>query len=244
SPRGLQPTDLALELKPHLHDMSAAASAAVRDASGAADSLLGSIRITASEIVGAEVLPSMLTSFRNQHPGVVIEMMLSNINDDLSRREADIAVRMTPPSQSSLIAKKVGEVSLGFYATADYLERHGTPELLEDFDDHALIGFDSPARGIRDVPGLNMPVSRETFSFRSDSDLAQLAATRAGFGIGVVQDGLARRYGLVHVLPDFNLFTLGCWIVMHENLRGNRRMRLMFDHLVDGMTAYVRESRG
>ncbi|HEY2357309.1 MAG TPA: LysR family transcriptional regulator [Phenylobacterium sp.] len=244
SPRGLQPTDLALELKPHLHDMSAAASAAVRDASGAADSLLGSIRITASEIVGAEVLPSMLTSFRNQHPGVVIEMMLSNINDDLSRREADIAVRMTPPSQSSLIAKKVGEVSLGFYATADYLERHGTPELLEDFDEHALIGFDSPARGIRDVPGLNMPVSRETFSFRSDSDLAQLAATRAGFGIGVVQDGLARRYGLVHVLPDFNLFTLGCWIVMHENLRGNRRMRLMFDHLVDGMTAYVRESRG
>lgn len=244
SPRGLQPTDLALELKPHLHDMSAAASAAVRDASGAADSLLGSIRITASEIIGAEVLPPMLTSFRNQHPGVVIEMMLSNINDDLSRREADIAVRMTPPSQSSLVAKKVGEVTLGFYATADYLERHGAPQLLEDFDDHALIGFDSPARGIRDVPGLNMPVSRETFSFRSDSDLAQLAATRAGFGIGVVQDGLARRYGLVHVLPDFNLFTLGCWIVMHENLRGNRRMRLMFDHLVDGMTTYVRESRG
>ncbi|HEY2750928.1 LysR family transcriptional regulator [Phenylobacterium sp.] len=243
SPRGLQPTDLALGLKPHLHDMSAAASAAVRDASGAADSLLGSIRITASEIVGAEVLPPMLASFRNQHPGVVIEMMLSNINDDLSRREADIAVRMTPPSQSSLVAKKVGEVSLGFYATQEYLERYGVPQILEDFDDHAMIGFDSPARGIRDVPGLNMPVSRETFSFRSDSDLAQLAATRAGFGIGVVQDAIARRYGLVHVLPDFTLFTLGCWIVMHENLRGNRRMRLMFDHLVDGMTAYVRERR-
>jgi DNA-binding transcriptional LysR family regulator len=244
SPRGLQPTDLALGLKPHLHDMSAAASAAVRDASGAADSLLGSIRITASEIVGAEVLPPMLASFRNQHPGVVIEMMLSNINDDLSRREADIAVRMTPPSQSSLVARKVGEVSLGFYATQEYLERYGVPQILEDFDDHAMIGFDSPARGIRDVPGLNMPVSRETFSFRSDSDLAQLAATRAGFGIGVVQDAIARRYGLVHVLPDFTLFTLGCWIVMHENLRGNRRMRLMFDHLVEGMTAYVREPRG
>src|SRR5437879_2551624 len=127
SPRGLQPTDLAMELKPHLHDMAAAASAAVRDASGAADSLMGSIRITASEIVGAEVLPPMLTSFRELHPGVVIELMLSNINDDLSRREADIAVRMTPPSQSSLVAKKVGEVTLGFYATAEYLERHGTP---------------------------------------------------------------------------------------------------------------------
>ncbi|HEY8003057.1 MAG TPA: LysR family transcriptional regulator [Phenylobacterium sp.] len=244
SPRGLQPTDLAMELKPHLHDMSAAASAAVRDASGAADSIAGSIRITASEIVGAEVLPPMLTSFREKHSGVVVELMLSNINDDLSRREADIAVRMTPPSQSTLVAKKVGEVSLCFYATAEYLDRHGVPQLLEDFDAHTMIGFDSAARGMRDVPGLNMPVSRETFSFRSDSDLAQLAATKAGFGIGVCQDGLARRYGLVRVLPDFTLFTLGVWIVMHENLRGSRRMRLMFDHLVEGCTAYVRESRG
>jgi DNA-binding transcriptional LysR family regulator len=244
SPRGLQPTDLALELKPHLHDMSAAASAAVRDASGAADSLLGSIRITASEIVGAEVLPPMLTSFRERHPGVVIELMLSNYNDDLSRREADIAVRMTPPSQSSLVAKKVGEINLGFYATAEYLERHGVPQSLADFEDHAIIGFDSPGRGIRDVPGLNMPISRETFTFRSDSDLAQLAATRAGFGIGVCQDGLARRNGLVRVLPNFSLFTLGVWIVMHENLRGSRRMHLMFDHLVEGVTAYARESRG
>ena len=243
SPRGLQPTDLALELKPHLHDMSAAASAAVRDASGSANSLSGSIRITVSEIVGAEILPPMLTSFREQHPGVVIELMLSNFNDDLSRREADIAVRMTPPSQSSLVAKKVGEISLGFYATAEYLERHGVPHSLADFEDHAMIGFDSPGRGIRDVPGLNMPVSRETFTFRSDSDLAQLAAMRAGFGIGVCQDGLARRYGLTPVLPNFSLFTLGVWIVMHENLRGSRRMRLMFDHLVEGTSAYVRESR-
>ncbi|HZZ32668.1 MAG TPA: LysR family transcriptional regulator [Phenylobacterium sp.] len=243
SPRGLQPTDLALELKPHLHDMSAAASAAVRDASGAANSLTGSIRITASETVGAEVLPPMLTSFREQHPGVVIELMLSNINEDLSRREADIAVRMSPPSQSSLVAKKVGEVSLGFYATSGYLERHGVPVSLGDFESHAMIGFDSPGRGIRDLPGINMPVSREIFTFRSDSDLAQLAATRAGFGIGVCQDGLARRHGLVRVLPDFTLFVLPIYVVMHENLRGSRRMRLMFDHLVEGATAYVRESR-
>ena len=231
SPRGLQPTDLALELKPHLHDMSAAASAAVRDASGAANSLTGAIRITASEMVGVEVLPPMLASFREQHPGVVIELRLSNINDDLSRREADIAVRMSQPSQSSLIAKKVGEVSLGFYATPEYLKGH------------TIIGFDASA-SIRDVPGLNMPVSREMFSFRADSDLAQTAAIRAGFGIGVCQTGLARRYGLVRVIPNFDFFTMGCWIVMHENLRGSRRMRLMFDHLVEGTTAYIRESRG
>jgi DNA-binding transcriptional LysR family regulator len=243
SPRGLQPTDLAIELKPHLHDMAAAASAAVRDASGSADSLTGSIRITASELVGAEVLPPILTDFREAHPGIVIELMMSDILDDLSRREADIAVRMAPPTQNALVAKKVGEVQLGFYAAPRYLDRHGAPGGMSDLEDHTIIGFDGPARSIKDLAGMAIPVSRETFDFRSDSDLAQLAVMRAGFGIGVCQPTIARRHGLVRVMPNVVVFQLGVWIVMHENLRGSRRMRLMFDHLVEGVTAYVREGR-
>jgi DNA-binding transcriptional LysR family regulator len=243
SPRGLQPTDLARELKPHLHDMAAAASAAVRDASGAADSLTGSIRITASEMVGAEVLPPILTEFREAHPGIVIELMMSNIVDDLSRREADIAVRMAPPTQNALVAKKVGEVELGFYATEAYIARHGAPIGMEEMKAHSIIGFDGPARSVRDLAGMNVSVSRETFDFRSDSDLAQLAMIRAGFGIGVCQPTIARRHGLVRVMGNVAVFNLGVWIVMHENLRASRRMRLMFDHLVDGMTQYIREGR-
>jgi DNA-binding transcriptional LysR family regulator len=223
--------------------MAAAASAAVRDASGAADSLSGSVRITASEVVSTEVLPPMLTSFREQHTGIIIELMMSNVVDDLSRREADIAVRMAPPTQNALVAKKVGEVELGFYANPDYLERHGTPGSFADLEDHAIIGFDGPARSVKDLAGLNIPVSRETFTFRSDSDLAQLAALRAGFGVGVTQPTIARRYGLVRVMANVVVFRLGVWIVMHENLRASRRMRSMFDHLVDGMAAYVKEGR-
>jgi DNA-binding transcriptional LysR family regulator len=244
SPRGLQPTDLALELRPHLEEMSAAAQAAMRDASGAKTSVIGSIRITASEIVGAEVLPPMLAAFRETHPGVIVELMLSNATEDLSRREADIAVRMTPPSQSALVAKKVGEVELGFYATADYLQRHGAPDSLDALSGHPVIGFDSPGHGIRELPGINLPVSREIFAFRSDSDLAQLAATRAGYGVGVAQTTLGRRCGLVRVLPQISVYRMGIWVVMHENLRASHRMRLMFDHLVAGMTAYVQEGRG
>lgn len=243
SPRGLQPTDLALELKPHLLEMAQAATAALRDASGAADSVSGSVRITASEIVGAEILPPMLADFHERYPGIILELMLSNTTDDLLRREADIAVRMTPPTQSALVAKKVGEVDLGFYATAGYLARHGTPASFDDLESHTVIGFDSPARGVRELPGLNIPVSRDTFSFRSDSDLAQLAAIRAGIGVGVCQDGLAHRYGLTRVMPGLTVFRLGIWIVMHENLRASRRMRLMFDHLVAGFTAHVAEAR-
>ncbi|MDB5450722.1 MAG: LysR family transcriptional regulator [Phenylobacterium sp.] len=244
SPRGLQPTDLALELLPHLQEMSAAAQAALRDASGGKDSVTGSIRITASEMVGAEVLPPMLTAFRERHPGVIIELMLSNATEDLSRREADIAVRMTPPSQNALVARKVGEVRMGFYATADYLARHGTPHSLDDLNEqHAVIGFDSDSRGIKELPGLNVPVSRERFAFRSDNDLAQFAALRAGFGVGVCQDALGRRYGLTPVMPGISVIRLGVWIVMHENLKASHRMRLMFDHLVEGFSAYVQEGR-
>jgi DNA-binding transcriptional LysR family regulator len=243
SPRGLQPTDLALELKPHLHDMSAAASAAVRDASGLANSLGGSIRITTSEIVGVEVLPPILTAFREAHPDCIVEMMLSNVVDDLSRREADIAIRMAPPTQSALVAKKVGEVDLGFYATPEYIARHGAPQSLEELENHPTIGFDSPARSVPNLPGISLPIERELFSFRSDSDLAQLAALSAGFGIGVSQPPIAQRRGLVRVLPKIKVFTLGVWIVMHENLRGSRRMRAMFDHLVDGVSAYVKASK-
>jgi DNA-binding transcriptional LysR family regulator len=243
SPRGLQPTDLALELKPHLHDMAAAAGAAVRDASGLANSLGGSIRVTASEIVGVEVLPPILTAFREAHPGVIIEMMLSNVLDDLSRREADIAVRMAPPTQNALVARKVGEVELGFYAHPDYIARHGAPTSLEELEDHPTIGFDSPARSIRELPGINFPIERDLFSFRADSDLAQLAALSAGFGVGVSQPCIAKRRGLTRVMPNITLTSLGIWIVMHENLRGSRRMRAMFDHLVEGVSAYVRASR-
>lgn len=243
SPRGLQATELALELKPHLAEMSAAADAALRDASGAASSVTGSIRITASEIVGVEVLPPILTSFREAHPGVIIELLLSNVNEDLSRRVADIAVRMGQPTQGALIAKKVGELEFCFFATPDYVARHGAPMGFEDLETHAVIGFDSPARGISELPGLKRPVNRETFTFRSDSDLAQLAALRAGFGVGVAQPQVARRYGLVRLMPNVVPFVSTTWVVMHENLKGSRRMRLMFDHLVAGMTQYIAEGR-
>jgi DNA-binding transcriptional LysR family regulator len=243
SPRGLQPTELALELKPHLLEMSAAADAAVRDASGAASSVSGSIRITASEMVSVEVLPPILTGFREAHPGVVIELLASNATEDLSRRVADIAVRMSPPTQGALVAKKVGDIDLGFYAAQSYLDRHGAPMSFDDLDEHAVIGFDSPAYTINDLPGLDRPVSREIFTFRSDNDIAQFAAMRAGFGVGVCQTPLGKRYGLIRVMPNIVPWRITTWVVMHENLKASRRMKLMFDHLVAGLTAYVAEGR-
>src|SRR5215472_13639780 len=93
SPQGLNPTDFAKDLKPHIQNMASAADAALRDASGETQSVTGVIRITTTEVMGAEVLPGILAEFTDSHPAAVIELSVSNRNEDLLRREADIAVR-------------------------------------------------------------------------------------------------------------------------------------------------------
>ncbi|ODT62196.1 MAG: LysR family transcriptional regulator [Phenylobacterium sp. SCN 69-14] len=246
SPRGLTPTDLARQLEQHLAEMHAAAAAALRDASGSADSLKGAIRITASQIIGAEVLPPILGAFHGRHPEIDIELVLSNKTEDLSRRDADIAVRMMRPTQGALLARKVGSLGVGFYAAPDYVARHGLPQDLAGLRDRPMIGFDRVAPPIEALKDLALPweISRELFAFRSDNDLAQIAAIRAGLGIGTCQHQLARRYGLTPVLAEAFEFELEVWIAMHETLKGHRRMRLMFDHLVAGFQAFLAEGRG
>jgi DNA-binding transcriptional LysR family regulator len=245
SPRGLQPTDLALAFRQHLADMAAAASAAARDTQGLVNGEGGVVRVTVSEIVGIEVIPEMLARFRVAHPGIDVELALSNKNEDLTRRDADVAVRMARPTQNSLVAKKVGDLHLGFHATPDYLERCGVPKNFEDLEKHTLIGFDRAYPEIANdlsIGALGRPVSRDLFSYRTDNDVAQLAAIRAGVGIGVCQTQIARKSGLVPVAPDLFSFDLPIWICMHETLRGAPRMRIMFDHLAKEFAAYAADA--
>jgi DNA-binding transcriptional LysR family regulator len=242
SPGGLRPTETALALKPHAEAMAHAAEALMRTASGEADAVRGVIRLTASEIIGAEVLPPILTEFREDHPQVSIELVLSNRQEDLLRRQADIAVRMVRPTQEALLARRVGTVGLGLFAHRRYIQKHGEPSSLTA-PGHAAIGFDRDPSLVRAVAELGIPSDRDFFAFRSDNDLAQLAALRAGFGVGGCQLGIARRDpNLVQVLPGLG-FELEMWVVMHEDLKTSRRMRLMFDHLVRTLGEYAATSQ-
>lgn len=238
---GLTPTETALALRPHAEAMAAAAEALVRTASGEADAVRGAVRLTASDIVGVEVLPPILTGFHEAWPEVTIELNLSNRQEDLIRREADIAVRMARPTQGALLAKRIGAVQVRLYAHRSYLDAHGAPTGLDDIG-HAAIGFDRDLQTLRSLQERQLPLTREFFAFRSDNDLAQLAALRAGFGVGAIQAPIAARDpDLVPVLlDDVFRFDLEVWVAMHEDLKSSRRMRLMFDWLVEGLTTYVR----
>jgi DNA-binding transcriptional LysR family regulator len=240
SQQGLSATEGALELKPYAESLAATAAALMRSASGQGRAAKGTVRVSASEIMGAEVLPAIFSTLAERHPGLEIELVLSNAVDNLLRRDADIAVRMVAPVQEALVMQHVGTVTLGLHAHRRYLDRRGIPRHLESLHDHQTIGFDHETPAIRAmlqrVPGFESV----RFAFRTDSDIAHLMAIKAGLGVGICQVALARRDAeLRRVLATAFDLKLGVWIAMHENLRSTPRCRIVFDALVAGLRSHV-----
>jgi DNA-binding transcriptional LysR family regulator len=235
SQRGLDPTDLARSLRPQTQVMATTAAALLRTASGTLGAVAGTVRISASDVVGIEHLPSILACLRRAHPALRMELSLSDRLDDLLARESDIAVRMTEPTQTALLARRLPSIELGFYAHRDYLERRGTPTNMADLSAHDLIGYDTETPALRAMATRLAPLDRKGFALRADSNLAQLAAIRTGFGIGMCQAPIAQRDpALVRVLPTVAL-PLPVWIVMHEDLKTSARFRTVFDALATGL---------
>jgi DNA-binding transcriptional LysR family regulator len=238
SQTGLLPTQAALSLRSYAETMSSTAAAMQRAAASQGAGVTGTVRVSASEVVGAEVLPPILRRLRNEHPQLAIELVLTNRVQDLLRREADIAVRMTPPKQGALVAKRVRPVIVGLHAHESYLAERGTPRDLSELASHSLVGFDRETPFIRGARKSLPTWSREAFSVRTDSDLGQLALIRAGCGIGACQLGIAKRDpSLVRVLPRHWELNLETWVTMHTDLRSSPRCKVTFDALVRGLSA-------
>jgi DNA-binding transcriptional LysR family regulator len=240
SQSGLLPTDTAQALRGYAESMQSTAAALARAATGQAGVVSGTVRVSASEVIAVEVLPPVLAGLRQAHPGLTIELVPTNRVQDLLRREADIAVRMTPPRQEQLVARHVGRIAVGLFARDDYLSRHGTPATLAALSGHTLIGFDAETPFLRAAQKALPPWRREAFGLRTDSDLAQLALIRAGAGIGACQVPVAARDArLVRVLETDWSFALETWVTMHEDLRASPRCKATFEALVAGLQAHV-----
>ncbi len=238
--RGVAPIDAAHALRPYAEALEAAAAALLRAADDPSDDIAGSVRISASEVIGIEVLPPLLATLMAQHPRLEIELTLSNEVDDLLQRRADIAVRMIAPTQQALVARRVGAIPLALFAHRDYLAARGVPTTVDQLRDHALIGTDRDTPSVRALRARLPDIAAERAAFRADSQVAHTAAWRAGVGIGLMQRPLAARDpALVEVLPGAVQLSLDTWIVMHEDLRTAARYRTVFDALHAGLTAYV-----
>src|SRR5207244_132151 len=131
SPRGLVPTAAARELVPHAEAMAAAAASLHRAASGEALGESGTVRVTASQLIGHEVLPPILAEFGWRHPRIALELSLSDRQEDMLRGDADIAVRMARPTQKSLVVRRIAGLKLGVFAHRRYAQAVGLPQAPE-----------------------------------------------------------------------------------------------------------------
>jgi DNA-binding transcriptional LysR family regulator len=240
SPTGLVPTNAAHEIAPYAKDIHALVAALVRSASAERDSIGGTIRLSCSEIMASEALPLLLAPFLTSNPGVEIELIASNRTENLLRRDADIAVRMVQPTQDGLVARKVAAISLGLFASQTYIERRGVPTDLQSLiADHEMVGEDHGTTITDALARISAEAYAIRFRYRSDSDTAQLAAIRAGIGIGVCQYPLARADPRLHaVLPEITI-SLDVWLVTHQDLRAQSRIRALMDHLGKALAQFA-----
>ncbi len=231
--QGLALTEAGQALVESASRMNNAADQFQRQASGLSEELTGDVRISVNEIVGIYLLPPAIAAFRQEHPGVHVEIVITNRVSSLSKRDADIALRMFRPNQPDLVARRLPDMEMGFYAHEDYLKNHSNPTNLEEFMQHTIIGFDESMDFINGARALGFDFSKQDFALRTDHLLAQLGLLRAGAGIGGTHIEIAKHFPeLKRVLEFIELPNLEFWCVCHADVQYNSRIREMMRFLV------------
>ncbi len=231
STRRLRLTEAGERILEHSKTMEGQARAIADLALGSASSMEGTVRISVTEGLGIAWLAAELAAFRRMHPGIHVELLVSNQYADLQAREADIAVRLSRPTQVGLIARKLADFRFALYASTDYIDRHGIPRRPADLGQHygvGLLGATPTALWLKDCFGDARIV------FWSNTLLALRGAVRAGIGIGPVFRFLGDQDArLVQVLPKMPGIEKEVWLTCTEEMRGNARIRAMYDFLAN-----------
>lgn len=236
--RGLELTERGLELLEQAKMLDHGVRVFMRRASGLRQEPTGAVRISAAEPIAVFALPPALAELRRTYSKIALELVVDNSAANLSRREADIAVRMFRPTQLDLVAKRIGSVELGLYASRDYLAHHGEPAHFAEIEGHTLIGFDRD--DLWEETLRRFRLRPDHFALRTDSILAQIQFTREGVGIGALHVPLAARHAeLVRVLPQLAISPLELWLVVHGDVRANPAVRAVLEVLERHLRAYV-----
>lgn len=239
--RGVRPTARAAEVLEAARAIEQATARFERAARGLATEVTGAVRVAASEIIGVEVIIPGIAELRRQHPRLQIELVLDNRAADLSRGDADIAVRLFQPRQLDVIARLIGTLSTGFYASRGYLDaRGGAPATPQALLEHALIGFDAQGPMAQAFAAVDARFTPEVFDIRTDSLSGHLRAARSGAGVAVLQDLIAERYSeLIRLSLDLEPPQMLVWLVAHEDVRHGAHVQAVWEWLLDLLLAYV-----
>jgi DNA-binding transcriptional LysR family regulator len=232
--RGFTLTPSGLDLLDHVRAMGAAANLVSLSAAGNAQSIEGTVRVTASEAHAAILLPPVLARLRISHPGIQVDIMASSVTLDLRRREADIAIRNYQPTEPDLIAKKVRDIPARLYATPELIKRIGTPKLPYDLRDADFINVDRTGVFAKGMNALGLNLTEKNFPILCENYLVMWEMVKNGLGIGIQDGVIGDREPLVRrVLPDLEPLVFSMWLVTHREVNTSRRIRVVFDLLAE-----------
>jgi len=232
---GLILTASGIQLVEHVRRMASAASDFSLSASGQEQALEGKVCISASEVDAVFRLPAIAKRIRREEPGIVLDFDVSNDVSDLKKREADIALRSFKPHQPDLITRKLLEERIWFYGTPEYLRRYTNVKTPDDIASIDLVGFGDSVQYKEALIQRGWPADRARFPFVTRFQLLQLELIKRGLGVTLLPEAVGD--SIVELQRGFESFgpfmTLDLWIVSHRELHTSRRVRRVFDVIVD-----------
>lgn len=223
-------TDEGREVLQHAELVEESIMAFERGAAGLDGKPAGTVRLATSENLATDLIIPALPAFREQYPGICLEVITSTATTELGRREADIALRVSRPTRGNLKVRRVGHMTYSVYGSRTYVERH--PHINgEPLGGRHVIAWDDghghlPAAVwlIREHPGCKIALVTSSLP-------AQIAAVRAGIGLAVIPDFLTVQDDFVRVVPSDQMFSAEVWLVTHADLVGSARIRAVADFL-------------
>jgi DNA-binding transcriptional LysR family regulator len=192
----------------------------------------GPLKITTTIAFGSIWLAPRLKEFLEDNPDIEVSLVLTDNELDLSMREADVAIRMTTPTQSDLVQRRLMTLTYHVFAAPSYLQKHGMPRKPEDLDHHRLVVFGEDARP--PVPNLNWLLEagrtdggRRRAFLKVNSTYGIFRAVQSGIGIAALPQYLNHEAGnLVEILPEIRGPDLDVYFVYPEELRNSSRITL------------------
>lgn len=229
TPTGLLITEAGGELLEAAQKMELSAEAMALRASGRERKLEGLVKIACNDFFACTELVNYLAQLRVRYPAICTELVVSNVETDLLKREADMAIRFRPegfsPTPEKLVVKRLSDGPLLLYGAEPYLARRGAPADPSDLTGHDVIVFSArhPAvawceRAFRNArPVLTAP-----------SMQVAAAAISAGIGLGVLPLRAEKQFPLLRPLSS-EVARGTAWLVLHPELRRVPRIRALAD---------------
>ncbi|MFC4350618.1 LysR family transcriptional regulator [Fodinicurvata halophila] len=197
----------------------------------------GLLKVTTTVAFGSTWLAPRLRHFMDLYPDIELHMILDDRELDLSMREADVAIRMSPPRQGDLIQRHLLNVHIQAYASPAYLKKHGLPQSVEELDKHRLVVYGQDTRP--PVPDVNWLLRTGTATgmrrpaLTVNNIYAIMQAISTGGGIGSLPEYMIQEDSdLVKILPDMEGPRIDAYFVYPEELRGTQRIEVFRDFLL------------